>query len=230
LRRKEEVEALITQNREEEVYFTGFLTHNAAGEWRIDDIQVIVPHHMTHQVETLESRYVFLHADLSPLGELVVEWIEPRVYIVTGRISNMEPQRLQVGDIWLQLDEFSQVPSSLAIGQTVRASITRMQGETLIALKIEAVGPVPTPSRTVPPVIEPSQTPQPENNGEEARPTEKETSSDHEKKGESDEDEHNDEKDGEKDYKESTKRTDDDKKSDSDQEKPTPTPTPRRRR
>jgi hypothetical protein len=219
LRRKEEVEALITQNREEEVYITGFLTQADTLEWQIDEIKISIPAEMIPDAQQLKDHYVYLHADLLPHGEMVAEWFEPRVYLITGRISTLEPQRVLVGDVWLQLDQSSQVPQLLQMGQTVRASVTRIQGDVLVALKIEVIGQAPTPTATM---IEPSETVEPgetfqPSGGEEHNPTVQPDASDPEKTKQEDDDD----QDKPDENKEPTSTANDDDNKD---EKPTATP------
>ena len=111
--------------------------------------------------EHMEDRYVYLHANLKQQGQLIVERIEPRIYQITGRISAQNGSRLRVGDVWLQIDNDTQQPDVIELGQTVRVSMTRLQGEVLIALKIEGIDQAPLPSQVIHTVSRSSETPVP---------------------------------------------------------------------
>jgi hypothetical protein len=205
LKRREEAEALIVQNREEEIYLTGFLTYDASVGWRIDELKVSMPADMLPNLQVLQDHYVYLHADLLSSGELVAEWVEPRVYLITGRIGALEGPRVLVGDVWLQVS--ADQLAVLQAGQTVRVSVTRLLDGELTALKIEIIAQAPTPSSSAP-ILMPSETSEPDTGGgdnptgeqQPSNPDDKEKHDDdhdEEKKDSSSSEEHGDEqKDG----------------------------------
>lgn len=147
LRRKEEVETLLKREVEQEVYFTGFLTWKPNEGWFIDEIELDMPDVLLPLARELEDRYVFLHADLMPHGKMVVETIEARMYSITGRVTRLESDGLSVGDVWLRIEGDTHITKSLELGQTVRATIIRLREDELAAMKIEVIGPAPTPTR-----------------------------------------------------------------------------------
>jgi hypothetical protein len=142
LRRKEEVEALLTQNREEEVYFTGFLTYDTGNDiWKIDDIHLQVPDSMLPRLRQLENHYVSIHADiLANSSSVVIEDISQRVYTLTGNITQIQAGRIRVDDVWVMLTETTQINFQPVLGKSVRVSVTRMIGNDLVAVLIESEG------------------------------------------------------------------------------------------
>ena len=233
LKRREEAEALIVQNREEEIYLTGFLTYDASVGWRIDELKVSVPPDMLPNLQELQDHYVYLHADLLSNGELVAEWIEPRVYLITGRIGALEGPRVLVGDVWLQVS--ADQLAVLQAGQTVRVSVTRLLDGELTALKIEIIAQAPTPSRSAP-VLMPSETSEPDTGGGDNPSEEQQPSSGPDDKEKHDDDDDDDDDKEKKDSSSSGENGDEQKdgieeaKTTEAAPQPTRTPEPTRRK
>ena len=141
LRRKDEVETLISKQREQEVDMTGFLMKTADGSgWLLDASPLVIPAAMQESLAVLEGHFVAVHADLMAGGQIDVKSIESRVYLVAGKIQALEAARLQVGDIWFGIGPETQIGGVLNLGTQVEINVTRLSDESYFALRVTAAG------------------------------------------------------------------------------------------
>jgi hypothetical protein len=136
-RRSEEVEALIHQQREQEVFFNGYLTQGEDLIWRVDQIVVDVPADMLDSVTSKLGRYVYVHADLMPDGKMVLEWIEDRLYKINGTVQAVDGMRIRIDGLWVELSEAAILQGSAEVGEDVTLSVVRLSTNHLLALDMK---------------------------------------------------------------------------------------------
>ena len=136
LRRKDEVESLITRQRQQAVDLNGFLMRGDDGTWRIDDLKITISAAILPEAERLLGQYVAVHANLLESGEVIAQNIEARVYVINGKINKIEGSRIQVGDIWVEITPETMVSGSLSLGYEVQVSIVRIEEDGYLALKL----------------------------------------------------------------------------------------------
>jgi len=162
MRRKGEVEELLSHQGEQEVELTGFLILGEDGSWRIDELKVSISPLILEQARKLAGRYVAVHADLLVSGEMIVEALDARVYYVSGQITRVETAQILIGDIWIQVTPETRVNGALLAGREVRISVTLLQDGRYLAVQIDVkdrpVEPSPSSSPTQTPHALPSAT------------------------------------------------------------------------
>ena len=142
LRRKDEIEELLSHQLEREVELAGFLMRAEDGSWTIDRLKVLINPLILEETEQLAGRYVSVHADLLTSGEIVVEVIQARLYSVNGKITQIEAGQVLIGDQWVRIGPDVQGVQNLKLGQEVRASVTRLADGGYEAVRIEWMGEV----------------------------------------------------------------------------------------
>ena len=156
-RRFEEVEELRHQQREQEVYFTGDLALGEDGVWRIGQIPLDVPASMEEELAKLEGRYIIVHADLMPDGNLVLEWFELRLYTISGRVQEVDGARMRIDTVWADLSADAAGQWTPAVGQRVTASVVRLAGGGLMVVKLTPGEELNEPVVQVPPTEQPQE-------------------------------------------------------------------------
>ncbi len=159
LRRLDEVEELRSQQREQEVSLSGFLSHTDGDTWHVDGLQVIIPVDLREKASGLVGFFVAIHADLLGNGELSVQQIDARIYTVNGRITQVEEGRLQIDDLWIRVAPNTIIHGALAVAGEVRSSVVRLTDGSYLALRIDSnlaaftqtLEPSATPSLTLAP-------------------------------------------------------------------------------
>ena len=156
LRRKDEVEALLSKKLEQEVDLNGFLMRNEDGSWRIDDLKITISAALLSEAEHLAGRYVAVHADVLQSSEVMAQTLEARIYTISGKINKIEDTRVQVGDVWVEITPETVVSGKLALGQEVKVSMVRLVGDGHLAVKID----LPEGTKMADPTkLNPSETP-----------------------------------------------------------------------
>ncbi len=140
MRRSEEVEALIHQQREQEVFFNGYLTRGEDMIWRVDQIAVDVPAEMLDSVSSKIGRYVYVHADLLPDGKMVLEWLEDRLYKISGTVQSIDGTRIRIDGIWVELSPEAALQGSPEVGEDVTVSVVRLSEDNLLAVELTIGG------------------------------------------------------------------------------------------
>ena len=140
IRRNEEVETLMHQQREQEVYFTGYLSRGEDLAWRVDHMVVEVPADLVESLTSKLGRYVYVHADLMPDGRMVVEWVEDRVYTISGRVQEVDGLRFRIDGIWVDLTEDTAMQGETRVGADVIVSVVRLSDDSLMAVNVRVGG------------------------------------------------------------------------------------------
>jgi hypothetical protein len=135
-RRSEEVESLIQQQREQEVFFSGYLTRSADQVWRVDQMVVEVPADLADNLSHHLGRYVYVHADLMPHGRMVLELVEDRLYQINGTIQAVDGMRLRIDGIWVDLSPDSVTAITPQVGMNVTISVVRLVDDHLLAVAL----------------------------------------------------------------------------------------------
>lgn len=139
-RRKDEVEELIDQQEYEEVHLTGFLNQGGSTGWQLDSLEIVIDPQMIDIVTDFDGHFVTVEAELLPNRQMKVESIEARVYMIVGRVQKLEPERVQVEDIWIQIGPETNVIGALEFGVQVEVTVTRISNDGYMAVKIIPVG------------------------------------------------------------------------------------------
>jgi len=130
------VETLIHQQREQEVYFTGYLSRAEDQVWRVDQLVVEVPADLSESLISKLGRYVYVHADLMPDGRMVVEWVEDRVYTISGRVQEVDGMRFRIDGIWVDLNADTTTQGEARVGADVTVSVVRLTDDSLMAVSV----------------------------------------------------------------------------------------------
>jgi len=136
LRRAEEVEALIQRRRKQEVTFSGYLTEEGDHTWRINGIPLDVPSTLKDGLANLAGSYVDVRGSSTQDGHLMLEWAEPRVYTLTGKVQAVEGERVRVAGLWVTLEPKVVGNQRLDVGQEAEVSVIRLADRSLLAVKI----------------------------------------------------------------------------------------------
>lgn len=136
-RRAWEVEELLIQQREEEVYLVGYLNWTDADGWKIQGLLIDVPENLRQDALKLVGTYVTVHADALPGKHLTLEWVEARLYNFSGKLNEMKPDRWQVGDVWVFIQTDTSFNDDPTLESTVMVSAQRREDGTYFAVKIE---------------------------------------------------------------------------------------------
>lgn len=146
-RRLDEVDQLINEKDEQEVDLSGFLTQEPATKaWLIDKIPLVVPPAQAGLVQQYAGHYVTIHGDVLPNGQIALKTITERTYNFSGQIKAVQKDRLSVGDIWINLNEETQVQGSIQVGAEAQVRVTRTpQGYLAVSVSVlNGEGPIPT--------------------------------------------------------------------------------------
>jgi hypothetical protein len=157
-RRLDEVETLRTQQRAQDVDFSGFLTRDTDEQWQIGDINLSAPQGMLPEMKSLDGTLVYLHGKLAADGSVMVEWVNSRVYSFHGRVNDIANQQWQVEDVYFDVGPNTKITGSPAIGKQVQVSAIRTIQNHLVAVSIQTEGVIAgEPQENSQPSIDPTQ-------------------------------------------------------------------------
>jgi hypothetical protein len=150
--RLQEINRLLSNNRKQEVVFSGFLTQSGTGGWQVSGIPVNLADNEQSNVDKLLDTYV--EVDGQTDKELVtVNQLHARIYQLEGNLQQEEGNTWKVGGILVNINPDSGLNKALEPGTKVQISAIREKDDRWVAV---------SDNETTPGIITPENPPQSE--------------------------------------------------------------------
>jgi hypothetical protein len=132
LRRNQEFSALLRQQRDEVLYFSGFLSTPDGQDWQVGTLSVTAGAELVPVLAEKTGRYVTVCARTRDDGSLALETVEDRVYHLEGQVEAVEGERVKVGGLWVEAER-EDAPAALRPGDAAAFSLVRLADGRLLA-------------------------------------------------------------------------------------------------